>query len=250
MWRESFLELLREEFTRLKVRNPKFSLRAFARRLGLGPGPLSDMLRSQMSWNLSRERAVELLGRMEVPREKLNRQLVLMGLEAKVERVSLPEDKFFLIADPLYAAVLAAYRLAPEAAREALLREGMGISGAELEAAREELKAVGALQAGPDGSLEAIAGPLRPAADTAPERWRETALRLMRTQLAAAEEARPGELDTHAITFVADEQALSSVRREIERLVANTPYHGTGGGEGCRLYTLAVQLFPAGKRPS
>jgi uncharacterized protein (TIGR02147 family) len=101
--------LLMEELTLRQTRNSSYSLRAFARDLGIGATTLSDVLADKRS--LSKTNLHKVMERMALSpaeREKLweNYKLNVSRSHEVDDRTTLDEDTFRLIADWYYLAIL------------------------------------------------------------------------------------------------------------------------------------------------
>lgn len=105
--------VLRSEFNRLRATNPRFSLRAFARRIGIDPGSLSQIINGERS--VSTKKAREIALRLNLTENTLNR---LMSNISKAEcwdelkkpvqssRDLLESDHYFVMSDWVYYSIL------------------------------------------------------------------------------------------------------------------------------------------------
>ncbi len=76
---ETYQALLREQFVKKRKRNPEFSLRAFAKQLGMAPGGLSRLLNGKMG--ISVNRAHEIASKLKLTDQETETFLNLVQLE-------------------------------------------------------------------------------------------------------------------------------------------------------------------------
>ena len=95
------LQLLNEKFEEIRLRNPRWSQRALAQRLGLSSGALSEILRGKRSLNLKTKKRI--LENLEFsPRERndfLEDDLIAPLEKPTLEYMQLSQDQFHLISD-------------------------------------------------------------------------------------------------------------------------------------------------------
>lgn len=83
MWKEIFVEILREHFRQSREANRRYSIRAYAKRLAVAPGPLSELLRGSDRWKVTPQRATEILIKLKLsPAEKRRFQRSLDSFQA------------------------------------------------------------------------------------------------------------------------------------------------------------------------
>jgi transcriptional regulator with XRE-family HTH domain len=77
IWEKEFLKLVKAEFNKKKVRNPRFSIRQYAKKLGLSIGALSELMAGKR--RLTQARAMKILDALEITQEERSRLYMLMG---------------------------------------------------------------------------------------------------------------------------------------------------------------------------
>ncbi|MBX3040360.1 MAG: hypothetical protein KF789_06585 [Bdellovibrionaceae bacterium] len=105
MWRTELTKALQRSFAQRKAKNPRYSLRAFAKHLGISATSLTDLLHDENKWNLSIKRAKPLVAKLGLSPLEENRLLVFMGETTYTKRSPLPESHVPLLNDWLYSAV-------------------------------------------------------------------------------------------------------------------------------------------------
>ena len=88
-------ELL-QAFEAIKVRNPSFSIRAFANRLGIGSGALSQILNGRRK--VSQKMAEQLLDRSLIPPDR--KKKILGSPASQRDSVALDMDTCLLYTSP------------------------------------------------------------------------------------------------------------------------------------------------------
>ena len=133
--------LLMQELAKRQTRNSSYSLRAFARDLGLGSTTLSDVLADKRS--LSKSNLEKVMGKLLVSpleRESLWSQYREGASKTEIDdRILMEEDAFRLIADWHYLAILNLAKIADNRATPQWIAERLGISTQEAESALERL---------------------------------------------------------------------------------------------------------------
>lgn len=108
-----YIELINQKFSERKERNPRYSLRSFARQLGLDPGSLSGILRGRRP--LSPLRAQQVISRLGLNDSERKKFYVSLLFKKKIpqdiidsqERYHVDEEKYFnILSDWEYAATL------------------------------------------------------------------------------------------------------------------------------------------------
>lgn len=71
MWQEQFQKILQDQYQQRFAKNPAVSLRAFAKELGLSPGPLSDLMRGKRQ--VSPAKLAVVLSKLDLDPDLVNR---------------------------------------------------------------------------------------------------------------------------------------------------------------------------------
>nr|HMN70027.1 hypothetical protein [Bdellovibrionales bacterium] len=103
-WFSLFRGILQEELKRRRGHDHKYSLRRFAKDLGLSAGATSDILNGRI--HISNKRAALLLTKIPLPVERRDQMRALMGLPIPRATVQISEQNSFVLTDWIYLAVL------------------------------------------------------------------------------------------------------------------------------------------------
>jgi uncharacterized protein (TIGR02147 family) len=256
-----YRQYLMTELERRIERNPRYSLRAFGRALGMSPGPLSELLAGKRIPSVSGARKIlsqlgvepeterSLLESMTQARQArpARRKLPAAGILRTQETTLLENDLFRTMSDWQSLAVLFltdadGFRPDPQ-----WIAGALGISPAEATVTVERLLRVGMLQRGLDGSLTRTHANLT----TADKHRSTSALRNLQRQLLAkaadALENEPIEVRSNtAMTFAIDPDRIAGARALIEDFQQRLREYLQGGQQRV-LYQMAVAVFPLQK---
>ena len=235
--------LLKQELADRKAKNPSYSLRAFARDLGIGATSLSDVLAEKRV--LSKTNIHKISERLELsPLQK--EQLFQTSSRTldweNVERLELKEDTFRLIADWHYLAILNLAKTKNCRAEAQWLAQRLGISQVEAQTALDRLlrlKLVSVFR----GKLKRTAKPLT----TSREIPSEAVRRHHRGNLKLAEKTLdevPVELREFSSTTVATNPANLKKAKDYLMKAKHRVAAILDTGEPTEVYTLSFQLFP------
>jgi transcriptional regulator with XRE-family HTH domain len=211
----SFRSYLQHEFARRSRANPKYSLRAFARRLGLDHSTLSQVLRGKRQLPPRRFSAVGVkLGLTPAQVEALRRADGVAGQAEAVERrafVLLARDCAAMVREPLHLAVLELLGAPGFRADSRWLGEALGVSTDEVNVALTRLVRLGILRMEARGRwIDATT-----AAATALREYTRAAL-----ARAAADMVMRREDATETLRFTVAAEQTDQVRAALARLAA------------------------------
>ena len=142
------IEILRQKLEESKARNPQLSMRAFAQRLGLSSGALSEILKGKrpLSNAVKKKMAAKLL---LSPQETIDffaddlPQKLAVGAD---ERAQLSQDQFHLIADWWYFGILNLLKTKGFKAQAAWMANRLGLTTATVKEAWERLIRLGHIE--------------------------------------------------------------------------------------------------------
>jgi len=240
-----YRELLLTELNSRKGKNPNFSLRSFARVLGVSPSHLSHLISGKKP--LTQRQAVKISEKLNLsPSEKID-LLAAMNPEMRItqfrDRKILKEDEFRLISDWYHYAILSLGEVKGSKASNKWIAKRLGISEVQAHEAFERLKRMGLIKMMGSGYRQNS-----PPLDT-PLDVPSAALRRFHGQnLDRAKEkmeSLPVTLrDFSSITIAFNPSNLKKAKELITKF-EDKFCSEFEKGEKTEVYTLAVQLFPA-----
>jgi uncharacterized protein (TIGR02147 family) len=218
-----------------KAKNPGFSKRAFAKRVGLSPGALVEVMSGK------RKISAKLAARLE-------ERLGLAGLSEPSEapravaRSILPLDQFEVIADLNHFRVLKATELSKSPRSVEQLAELLSIPAAEAERVVARLLRIGYLKTKSRGGWVRAVPPI----DT-PSQISSPAIRSAHrqaTERAFAALELPPEEREFSLTFELGSPEQLPALRELIRRFQDEAHGIFSQGPKKKVYQLNVQLFP------
>lgn len=241
---------LLELFEERRLRNPAYSLRAFARSCGVSPASLSQILSGKRRLTLKSARLIsERLAFAPDERERFLRTTDAPTRDREDRelgpRQRLDTERFRLIADWYHFAILSLGELPNHEATPDWVAEKLGISQAEAEGALKRLRSLGIIRIR-GGKLKQISQPLVSTNDVP-----STALRkhnrqmLQRAELAL--ETIPVEWrDIGTMTMALDPKKLPQAKRLIRRFRQQIAALCETGNP-VLIYHFSTMLFPANR---
>lgn len=234
--------LLLKELTARKNRNPSYSLRAFARDLGVSPAALSQYLARKRE--LSKKNRESIIERMKLSPGEQDSLWISARPTARTSTTysQIAEDTFRVISDWVSLAVLNLAHLKDNKADPAWIAKRLAVSAEDARDTLERLTRMGLVEI-KGGRMTRTTQSFATTTDIPSEAIKRFHLGVIRK----AEQALldlPVELrDITAITMPTDpakldaaKKILTKTRRQIADLVSK--------GEPSEVYVLAMQLFP------
>lgn len=229
---------LQNAYLSAKARNPGYSKRAFAKKLGMSPGALVEVMSGK------RKISAKLAARLE-------ERLGLAGLAGLAEanpvpnavpRSILPLDQFEAIADLNHFRVLKATQLTKPPKNLAQLAALLGISSSEAEKVLNRLVRLGYLRPKARGGWERTVPPIDTPAQISSPAIRSAHRQSTESAFAALD--LPAEEREFTLTFeLGSPEQLPALREAIRRFQDEA--HGIfAKGPKKKIYQLNVQLFP------
>lgn len=97
MWKSEFSRLIRRDFESRQTKNQLFSLRSYAKKLGLAASTLFYVLQDKGTLNI--KRAKEILPLLKLTEAETERFLVIAGEQKELQKSFLKEEEEFIFKD-------------------------------------------------------------------------------------------------------------------------------------------------------
>jgi uncharacterized protein (TIGR02147 family) len=240
--------LLMERLTERQTRNSSYSLRAFARDLGIGATTLSDVLadkRSLSKTNLQKVMEKLLVSPLEQDKLWVDYKENVNRAPAPDDRRSLDEDTFRLIAEWHYLAILNLARIKDCQADPQWIANRLGMKKDEIETALERLYRLELVKK-TRNRLVRTAKPLTTVKDVPSAAIRKHHARNLRLAEESMYRDPVGTREISAVTMAVNVEKLPLVkelllktRKKVAALLEDD--------NASEVYTLAFQLFPLTK---
>lgn len=242
-WEDEFRAVLAEHFQRLKEENPKFSLRALAKRARISPSAMSQLLRKKHGWQLTTERAIEILSSLGIEERKKCRLAALMGHHLPVRRSTLRMTDCETLKDWTYLPILHSFDLSPTPSFEEIAQK-LCINTERVEAAVSDLVNHGYLKRDENGRIKRDDSQKESIETTLPQTpfdLKKTELELANKALSACE--RENQIFA-ALTFAGNKSQIEFLEREIMKLFDYAAAVVENTEPRDELFKLSVQLYP------
>ncbi len=256
-----YREFLEREYQARLRRNPGYSLRAFARDLGMQVSKLSEALRGIRG--ISRTTAVKIAKRMRLsPQEsevflslidfhQTRNQSARLKAEEKLESLrtshqydEMSLERFKIISDWHHFAILELTELSFFESDPKWIAGRLGISSKVAEASIERLLDFGLLERMKDGKLIQTQTNLATPSGTPSRALREHHSQLLMKADQALEKVDISERDFSAITLAADASQIEEVRAKIRKFRRSLGKELQESPGKNRVYCLSIQFFP------
>lgn len=240
-WEASFAVILRQQYEKLRDKNPRYSMRSFAKKLGISIATLSQVMRSQLK--LSRKRAIVISKKLELSARDKKRVRMLLGQQAELEKVLMSPEDQELQADWVTSAILYSFDLDQESPSAAELAKRLSISVLDAEKKINELIKRNYLEKDEEGRLFRPDKIWKTPDGDVNEFVRKTHESNLELTAKAFRKIPIEERDYTALMFAGNRRQLEAVRKEIRHfydrilvIMEESPRD--------ELYQMAISLYP------
>jgi uncharacterized protein (TIGR02147 family) len=259
---ETAVAWLRKEYERRENKNPRYSLRAFAKFLGFAPGALSEILahKRELSWDL----AIRCSDRLKLSPSEQKKFLTLaknqQEMKKQIRRVrqmdddgfnfkSLDEDIFHFISDWPHFAILSLSHVQDFNPEPTWIAGRLGLKISEVVGAVDRLRRLGLIRSAPGKSgWEATEARLTTGKDIPSDAVRRYHYQCLSRAQIALDEVEVSARDVTSITMAIDPQRLPLAKEMIRRFRRQVAeILEDEGGNRTAVYQLNVQLLPMTK---
>ena len=237
-------ELIREEFSKRKQRNPAFSLRAFARWLEISPAQLSQMITGKRPITLQTMRKIsDRLGLSPLERKAVLAAVANSEAIAPEERRSLHlrEDQFRVIADWYHFAILSLTRIKGASADPRWVARRLGIGVEQAHEALLRLERMGVLQLAP--VFKQIGDPIEVASEQPSEAIRKYHKQVLALAIDKIESVPTEKRQFQSMMLAIHPKRLAALKKHIDEFLAAAA-EVSDADKDTQVFQLGVQLFP------
>lgn len=240
MDQRAFQKFISETFIQSQIRNPAYSLRAYARKLGLGFGTVSQIISGKRDLSLkSVKKVLDRLGADPVIRADILRETLT---KLSYEETQLEADQYFILSEWYYLAILSLIRTRDFKSTPAHISSRLGISPALAKQAIERLLRVDLIRH--EGKKLVRTKSALQTSDGKPN------LALRKSHYEGLERARIA-LDEHpyesfdftSLTFAFSPHDLAEAKKKIREYQDDFADRFSKNKNTTEVYRLAVQLF-------
>jgi uncharacterized protein (TIGR02147 family) len=243
--KREFRDWLTRNFADRRERNSRYSLRAFAKSLGMEASSLSQIMNGKRP--VSKKTMLSICERLDTSLSDLKKfGLVDDGQKSEIEFHLLQVDSFEAISNPIHYAILELTFVKNFESRVDWIARQLGTTADIAREAMERLLRLGLLVED-SGALRKVQKHIssgNPAAVSTAHR--EHQRQVIQKSLEAINNCVPSEKDITSMTFAIDVNRLPEARSYIQTF-RREMCQFLEGGEPTRVYNLAIQLYPISK---
>lgn len=239
-------ELLASELKKRKDRNPNFSLRAFARWLGISPSQLSQMLTGKRPITLATMKKISSrLDLSPLEHKELMSSLIAdkdyLDSEKDRKKLLLKEDKFRLISDWYHFAILSLTRIKDAQSDPRWIARRLGINVEEANQALLRLERMGIIQTKP--VFKQICDPIEMVSDIPSEAVRKYHKQSLNIAIEKIDTIEMTKREYQSLTIPISPKQVPTIKKYINDFLAQISDY-TEKHKGSEVYNLNLQLFP------
>jgi uncharacterized protein (TIGR02147 family) len=259
--RPTYRDYIEQEFAARTHRNPHYSLRAFARDLGVLPSKLSEILRHKCGLSGETAKAIAPLLRLDAleteyfiasaeaehARSEKRKALAAARLEELSAVLGYSEidlEHFKIISDWIHFAILELTDVRSFQSSERWIARRLGVGVAEVKDALKRLKDLGYLVEGSDGCLRQTAADLATPQQVPSREKRKYHAQIIHKAAQSIDRYKVEERDLSAMTLSFSSDQLNEARKEIQAFRRGFTTKFQKKNPKDRVYCLAIQFFP------
>ncbi|MFZ4403931.1 MAG: TIGR02147 family protein [Pseudobdellovibrionaceae bacterium] len=243
-WREEFLKIFRNQFRELKKRNPRCSVRMFAKQIGLSPGPTSELLKGSRQWKFSEAWAKKVIDKLQLDEATKNHLLLLMGENVEIPKTLLEAEKSITLSDWTYYPVLMSLDLPSPYNKTEQIAKRLGLSEDKVHQVLAELLDNGFIIKDEFGHYERRSLFWQSTNDIPNFRIKDFHNKNLSLISRAIDKISTDHRDLQVLTFVGDLEKIKLAKKEIRSFVEKVTAIMNSKNENDQVFQLAVSLFP------
>ena len=247
---ESFRNYLQNELAKRAKKNARFSIRAFARHLGIEPSSLAQVLSGKR--NLTDQMCLRLAEPLKLSSTKLRLLMKRDGIGKSSDSFSqfrrLEEDEFRVISEWHYYAILELTRTDAFKGNINWIAASLEITAAEVRAAVERLKRLGYLKIDATGKwIDALGSATNLGNERSAHEFREYQSQILKKASVALETVAYEERVQSSMTFVGSRERIAEAKRRIHSFIEELDEFMKTGPSRDEVYNFSVSLYPVSK---
>lgn len=240
MWKKELISILKKDLSEIKRKNPRYSLRAYSRKMGVGTGSLSDLI--NMKRSLSPQVGKKILEKLVLETEHRQRFAGLIERDLNQKITLLTSEAAPLIENWYYFAILNLIELDFSAKSVPELADRLGLPQAKVKKALDYLARRGFLKKLESGYV--VATNSWQTTDGIPnESVRKSHLDALAIAEKALRELPVEQRDMTSLVFNGNSLQLDKVKTEIRKFLRKV-HKIMSIGEADTVYKINTQLFP------
>lgn len=246
-------EILNNEITRVKANNPSYSLRAFAKKVGIQPSALSEILSGKR--NVTRKMAATILERLCVDPQKsqalldklTNKKSKDTVVTSDREFVQLNMDHYHIISEWYYFAILSLAETKGFSDKPQWIAKRLNITISECKTALKRLERLGLLKRDDDNRLVWAGIHFKTTTDMVNISLRKSHYQNLELAKVSLDKDSVDTRDFSSMTMAVDPEKIPQAKemiKEFRRKLSDF----MESGEKKEVYRICLQLFPLSGR--
>lgn len=238
--------ILLEEFVKAQARNPNYSMRSYAKKIGVAQSAVSEILSGKRP--LSKKTSQKILEGLDKSPAEIATAFDDGSAAATTTHSSIDMDTFRIISDWYHHAILSLVETKDFQSSEAWISERLGITERVAGDALEKLLRLEMLIRDPKtGKLKATGLQFEAISTVANPALRKANRQNLELASAALEQVALSERDFTAITLCMNPDKMEDARKMIKNFRRNFN-RVMEAGQKKEVYKLCIQFFPLSKR--
>lgn len=242
-------EILKQEFEKRRKRNPNFSLRSFAKWLGISPAQLSQMMTGKRSVTVNSAKIISEKMNLSPVEKRIflnscmkNKEFIEINSEKKT--LHMQEDQFRLISDWYHFAILSLTKIKGAKADPRWIARRLGINVDEAHQAILRMERMGILQLKP--VFQQVCEPIQVVSNVSSQAIQKHHKQILNLAAEKIETIAVSRREYQSISIPLNPQHIPIFKKHIDDFLEEAakmsdPKNGT------EIYAVNVQLFPLTK---
>ncbi len=242
--------ILREELEKRSSKNPRYSLRAFAKTLGMSHTVLSLILSGKRAVSKKMAtRLAEFLDFDPIQKQKLieNRKTVNVRNQIDSDYQQLSLDTFTVISDWYHYAILSLLELSQARFEAKWISKALGITEIQAKLAMDRLTRLKLVEKSKNGKWQQTGYPLKVENTVSTSATRKFQRQLLEKALESLESDPIEKRDFSSMTMAIDPELIPYARDEIQKFRRELARKLESRGNAKAIYNLTVQIYPVSK---
>ena len=250
MKNEVIQNILQRKLIEIRKKNPQFSTRAYAKKLGISSGALTEILNGsrpvspKIAERISTKLMLDPMERSNVMKDYLITANQKRVSKENIEYLKLSMDQFAMMSEWYYFAILSMMQTQGFESSAEFVAERLGLSLSVVEKAIERMARLGVLSIAPDGSWSRSKGGHRTTDDLTDTSVQKNHFQTLELAKKALEERVVEERDFTSMTLPLDFQDLPEAKQMVRKFQNELYEKFNGKKKSKEVFRIAMQLFP------
>jgi uncharacterized protein (TIGR02147 family) len=254
MKNEVIQTILHRKLAEIRKKNPQYSTRAYAKKLGMSSGALTEILNGtrtvskKIAERISIKLTLDPMERSNVMKDYITAANKKRVSKEQVEYLKLSMDQFAMMSEWYYFAILSMMQTRGFESSVEFVAERLGLSVPVVEKAIERMNRLGMITISEDGTWTRSKGGHRTTDDLANVSIQKNHFQTLELAKKALEEKAVEERDFTSLTLPLDYEDLPEAKQMIRKFQNDLFERFNGAKQSQEVFRVAMQLFPLTKK--